>query len=78
MKKIRSGLQLQLEQEKLAHRRLMLEEDIRRDWYGLRHSFEPGVFARDSLFSGLSWLSGRLFGLRSRVRNDHRHSAKIK
>ena len=61
MKKIKSAVQLQLEQEKLAHRRLLLEEDIRRDWNGLRHDLEPAVLAREGFYSGLTWIGCRFF-----------------
>ncbi|HWB92850.1 MAG TPA: hypothetical protein VG605_13395 [Puia sp.] len=70
MKKIKTSVQLQLEQEKLAHRRLMLEEDIRHDWNGLRHHFEPAAFARETFFSGLTWIGHRIFNTAGR-----RHSA---
>lgn len=60
MKRIKSTLELRLEQEKLAHRRLLLQEDIRRDWKGLLHHLEPGGLARDAFFSGLSWMTKRI------------------
>lgn len=60
MKRIKSTQHLQLEQERLAHRRLLLEEDIRRDWKGLLHHFEPSGLARGAFFSGLSWMSKRI------------------
>lgn len=66
MKRIKNATQLELEREKLAHRRLLLEEDIRHDWKDLLHHFEPGVFAREAFFSGLGWLSNRLFAARER------------
>lgn len=72
MKRIKNSTQLQLEQEKLAHRRLLLEEDMRRDWKGLLHHFEPGVFARDAFFSGLSWIGSRLFAAREHAEKPHR------
>ena len=73
MKRIKNAQHLQLEQEKLAHRRLLLEEDIRRDWKGLLHHFEPGTFAGDIFFSGLSWIGDRLFATRERAEKNHRH-----
>jgi len=72
MKRIKNAIQLQLEREQLAHRRLLLEEDIRRDWKALLHHFEPGVFARDAFFSGLSWIGNRLFAAREHAEKSHR------
>lgn len=74
MKRIKNATQLQLEQEKLAHRRLLLEEDIRHEWKGLLHHFEPGVFARDAFFSGLSWIGNKLLTARDRSEKTHRKS----
>lgn len=71
MERIKSILQLRLEQEKLAHRRLLLEEDLRRDWKGLLHSFKPGAFARDALFSGLTWIGNHFFASRKHSENKH-------
>jgi hypothetical protein len=72
MKRIKNATQLQLEREKLAHHRLLLEEDIRHNWKELLHHFEPGVFARDAFFSGLSWIGNRLLAARDRAEKTHR------
>jgi len=75
MKRIKNATQLELEREKLAHRRLLLEDDIRHDWKDLLHHFEPGAFAREAFFSGLGWLSNRLFATRSR---SEKHTDMLK
>ena len=70
MKKIKSSLQLQLEQEKLAHRRLLLEDDIRRDLNGLRHDLEPAALAREGFFSGLTWIGRRFFNVSRHIHHS--------
>ena len=75
MKKIKGLTHLALEQERLAHRRLALEKDIRKDWTGIRHAFEPAGLAREAFFSGLSWVGQRLFPIHGASHNMHKHSS---
>ena len=61
MNKIRSIAQLRTEQLRLARERRGLEDDIRKDWQHIRHSFDPAEYSREALASGLHWLGRRLF-----------------
>jgi hypothetical protein len=61
MNRIKSITQLRTEQLRLARERRGLEDNIRRDWRDIRHSFDPAEYTREALASGLHWLGRRLF-----------------
>lgn len=61
MNKIRCIAQLRTEQLRLARKRRGLEDDIRKDWKGIRHAFDPTEYTREALASGLHWIGRRLF-----------------
>lgn len=60
MNKIRSIAQLRTEQLRLARERHNIEDNIRKDWNGLRHDFDPAALTREWLLSAAGRLGRRI------------------
>jgi len=49
MKRIRSSMQLELEQTKLQLREIELEKAMKKDWKGIKESLKPGNLGKEIL-----------------------------